>query len=123
MRKIEFRAWLKHEKKMIDVKAIDWNQDGNVISVKCPQGKTYSGDNIELMQNTGLKDNNYDEIYEGDIVEIITEVEEYGIVKFLDGAFYVEADGFRLNFYDNIRGGDVLVIGNIYENKELLERI
>lgn len=114
MKEIKFRAWLKKQKLMR-------------YNVSIHAGQIFTGhcwipfdNNVELMQYTNLKDNNYDEIYEGDIVEILTEVEEYGIVKFLDGAFYVEADGFRVNFYDNIRGGDVLVIGNIYENKELL---
>lgn len=125
MREIKFRAWLKDEKRMTNVVRLDLleNDDNDICIIYRVKphllGKKHSKD-FELMQYTGLKDNNYDEIYEGDIVEILTEVEEYGIVKFLDGAFYVEADGFRVNFYDNIRGGDVLVIGNIYENKELL---
>lgn len=125
MREIKFRAWLKNENRMItNISSI--KLDINCIYYDNNQMFSYeraSFDEIELMQYTGLKDNNYDEIYEGDIVVILTEVEEYGIVKFLDGSFYVEVDGFRVNFYDNIRGGDVLVIGNIYENKELLRRI
>ena len=127
MREIEYRAWLKDEKKMVKVDAIDFRQkiifyteereiDGEIIDTL----QTRKFNEIELMQYTMLKDNNNDEIYEEDIVEILTEVEEYGVVKFSDGAFYVEADGFRVNFYDNIVGGDVVVIGNIYENPELL---
>ena len=52
MREIKFRAWLKDEKKMIDVKAIDFDENGDVFSVNYPEGKAYSGydaDNIELM--------------------------------------------------------------------------
>ena len=118
MREIKFRAWLKQQKQMVKVNAIFFGLGLVEIEKK---DKVYTGEHfedIELMQYTGLKDNNYNEIYEGDIVELLTEVEEYGVVKFEDGAFYVECDGFRVNFYDNIRGGDVIVIGNIYENKE-----
>ena len=127
MREIKFRAWLKRRKTkiMCKVTMIDFDLKRAYL-VDTKRGIElgwYDFDEIELMQYTGLKDNNYDEIYEGDIVEILTEVEEYGVVKFEDGAFYVEADGFRVNFYDNIRGGDVLVIGNIYENKELLGNV
>lgn len=120
MREIKFRAWLKEEKKMINIKAIDWDEDGNIFSVNYPEGKSYSGygsDNIELMQYTGLKDKNGVKIFEGDIV--------------LAGSYY-EIIWSKLtccfkmcNLDDEIElthidSNYIKVIGNIYENKELL---
>lgn len=72
-------------------------------------------------QFIGLTDKNGTKIFEGDIVDILTENEELGKIEYNDGGFWVEADGFCLNFMENINGKDVEVIGNIYDNPELLE--
>nr|KLE30817.1 hypothetical protein AAX72_02045 [Levilactobacillus brevis] len=76
-------------------------------------------DHVELLQYTGLKDANGKEIYEGDIVEVVSQYwgqlgNRYK-VKFNKGAFSVKYD-----FLDEIRSS-ILVIGNIHENPELLE--
>lgn len=130
MRKIEFRAWLKHEKKMIDVKAIDWDDVGNIISVNYPSGKAYSGydgDNIELMQYTGLKDKNGVKIFEGDIFKwgsTLYQViyADFGFkVNYVKGHNEIYLYDFQLNYFEE--NDEIEVIGNIYENKELLEII
>ena len=72
-------------------------------------------------QYTGLKDKNGKRIFEGDIVDILTENEEIGVVKYEDGGFLVSADGFCIDFHANINGTDLDVIGNKWDNSEWLE--
>ena len=68
-------------------------------------------------QSTGLKDENEKEIYEGDIISHIG-YDEQSKIEFIDGGFW------PTNF-DNENGWpeliEVEVIGNIYENSELLK--
>lgn len=71
-------------------------------------------------QFTGLTDKNGKKIFEGDIVDILTENEEIGIVAYEDGGFLVNADGFCVDFHSNINGTDLEIIGNIHDNPELM---
>lgn len=71
-------------------------------------------------QYTGLTDVNGANIYEGDIVDILTENEERGVITYEDGGFVVKASTFVVDFMSNINGEDVEVIGNIVDNPELL---
>lgn len=73
-------------------------------------------------QYTGLTDKNGTKIFEGDVVDILTENNEIGIVKYDEGGFEVEADGFVIDFKQNINGTDVAVIGNIYDDQNCLNR-
>ena len=78
---------------------------------------------LKIMQYTGLKDKNNKEIYEGDIVKLRAN-HGIGVIKYSDewGAFVVEYIKPRplvvlgMNYYKE----DIEVIGNIYENSELL---
>lgn len=74
-----------------------------------------------VCQFTGLTDKNGVKIFEGDVVDILTENEEIGVVKYEDGGFLVSADGFCVDFHSNINGTDLEVIGNIFDNPELVE--
>lgn len=124
MREIKFRAWHKEEKIMGEVLGIDILHKEIFFSdedVDCYEHTDFK--DIELMQYTGLKDKNNKEIYEGDIVKLRTN-HGIGVVKNYDewGAFVVEYIKPRplavlgTNYYKE----DIEVIGNIYENPELL---
>lgn len=74
---------------------------------------------FEIMQCTGLKDQNSKLIYEGDIVKDLIIPEIFYIVKWFNSGFYLEStiSGSFLKFNDTQQE----VIGNIYKNPELLE--
>ena len=86
-------------------------------------GDTISFENCALMQSTGLKDKNGKEIFEGDVVEVFDS--RYAV--FYDN----ENASFRLKPRDKRWNTDYMsnyaheasfeVIGDIYQNKELME--
>lgn len=122
----KFRAWDGYRKIMADYVSAIQNGDtqGTPSSVNViVNGKNETwdikNDHVELLQSTGLKDADGKEIYEGDIVEVVSQYwgqlgNRYK-VKFNKGAFSVNYD-----FLDEIRSS-ILVIGNIHTNPELLE--
>ena len=121
MREIKFRAWDKENEKMMKVSSI--SLENKEIAVK--DFGTYHFfriKDIELMQYIGLKDKNDKEIYEGDIV-ILNDAEEENrcIVKYKYGS-YILVDGDLREDLSNVESDKFLeVVGNIYENKNLLE--
>lgn len=77
--------------------------------------------NYEVMQFTGLKDKNGKEIYEGDIVRLEQWEPEIYEVVFNRGGFCFRHSDTDVFYHDAkyIEKGEV--IGNIYENPELLQ--
>ena len=84
-------------------------------------------DDIELMQSTGLKDKNGVEIFEGDIVladgvkKIVTFGEQEHEEDFGDLIYYIGFNVYTKMGYSSVIPVEYEVIGNIYENPELLE--
>ena len=72
-------------------------------------------------QYTGLTDANRNKIFEGDIVRITYE-DEIGIIAWCkdDGSFAVLWGDERTTFTDDIWGSDVEVLGNVYDNPDMI---
>ena len=132
MREIKFRAWLKEDKKMVNVETMDFTDKSIQYLKKSEIINTYilrreNFDNVELMQYTGLTDKNGTEIYEGDIVLVkLGGVSTWykTVVKFKEGAFIaslIDGEDYIYIFNRGFDNNDFEVIGNIYENKNLLE--
>lgn len=74
-------------------------------------------------QYTGLTDQNGDKIFDGDIIknhDFNAEDGGYGVVEYDDGAFEINGNGISATFHENYWGKECEVVGNIYDNPELL---
>ena len=117
MREIKFRAWSKEHKRMIT----DPSDKEYVLVVAIGEllengkGVFYpTAKKVVLMQYTGFKDKQGKEIYEGDIVR--------GGDGYIGSVVFDPADGYGVgNSWWSLLAKDWEVIGNIYENPELLE--
>lgn len=127
MRVPKFRAWVKDEKRMTDVHEMTFI-DGEVYLISDITG-FYAYEEFKLMQSTGLKDKNDKEIYEGDVVKfpefngdiyITPVVWDKSCACFglsFSGKYPISFD-YLEEFYTELK--DIEVVGNIYENPELL---
>jgi uncharacterized phage protein (TIGR01671 family) len=134
-REIKFRAWDKEKKVLMPVKLMDWSEwwvSCNPIGINGPltygernSFKNEKTDRHILMQFTGLKDKNGREIYEGDFVkghwwDRGKSHRHIGIVQYGMASFSVVGVKQYLGMSD-LLNPTYEVIGNIYENPELLE--
>ena len=128
MREIKFRVWDKEKNMWTNFKILDnimYFMDKNT-GVWFHEKYKAKG-RFALMQYTGIKDKNDVEIYEGDLVLIRidkTNILHKTVVKFKHGAFIADIIGnndYIYLFHFGFNKDDFEVIGNIYENPELLE--
>lgn len=147
---LRFRAWLKKEQKMDNyIDHISWLED-ELYCIGDGITYMVLAEDLVLMQSTGLKDKNGKEIFEGDILKFNDEWNEYCHEGYVDGSVegvnYVEVvkgeacfefgktrypesslfiymEDEHLSFAELVKDKDFgfEIIGNIYENPELLE--
>lgn len=114
MREIKFRAWVKNDYDGHGL--VDYMED-DADSFNNPFEDHRNGD-IILMQYTGLKDMNGIEIYEGDIFRAPHDFGPGGMQERVGQVHFDPLHGYQWNYWDI---ENLEVIGNIYENPELLE--
>ena len=145
MNNLKFRVWDKKLKLLGDVSYIDFDSK-NLMYFFDKDTELYANfEDAEIMQSTGLFDKNGVEIFEGDIVEFpevyvfsdfeegLTGVDGFNIASVVKRGNYVTLDNFagedgaterELENYectfDDLDFKNFEIIGNIYENKELL---
>ncbi len=132
-REIKFRAWHKKTEIMFDVMEI--NFVNKLVECYKDHGKAgcihagFKLNKIEVMQFTGLKDKKGVEIYEGDILKATSQNIDLAIVEI--GEYLEDAEATYCGVFIKLKDGKEYglssqetefaeVIGNIYENPELL---
>lgn len=122
----KLRAWDKQDERM-SYGEVEYFDDS--INYRFDHFCTGADEDVEFMQSTGLKDKNGVEIYEGDVINCrnsfrnpmtgsgsLSINRDFKII-FKDGEF--KAKGFDIRLKNILSYSEV--IGNIYENPELLE--
>lgn len=120
MREIKYRAWDIQTESMRDVLVLDWVNELIDLSGGIIERRPHE---VKIMQYTGLKDKNGVEIYEGDVL--------FHPLQGRRKVFYPYSEtvaSYGLRNIDNGFGSTLQdshavweVIGNIYQNNDLLE--
>lgn len=133
-KEIKFRLWSKIGKKFIETNNPNLefviNNNGYLYSIENFYGEIYvlPQMDIEVLQFTGLQDRNGKEIYEGDILKYNFPYD--GRLKHISPVTYLETQasfglkdiyGNEIPLYRITANNYFEVVGNIYENPELLE--
>jgi len=131
MRDIKFRVWEVSEKEMEY-----WTFKDLCSSMSQSMGESADGsdesfyEEFKVMQYTGLKDKNNKEIYEGDIVEVRYFIGGHATETFIEAIKWTEQgwdfdphlNGWPFQCAKDSKDGDMKIIGNIYQNPELMEK-
>ena len=116
MRELKFRAWDKKRKELVYFD----------LSLCNSESRIWFNEQIvdnNVMQYVGLKDKNGKEVYEGDIIKHIVTIERNIFeVIYENGRFIARSPYIKHDLYFLTKNKDSEVIGNIFENPEILER-
>lgn len=125
--KLKFRAWDKHDKKMYKIDVLNLCEDEvEMLEKRVDEVRGFKA--VDIMQSTGMLDKDGSEVFEGDIIKPVGFASWIGSVEYSP-----EIATFILKDHNNdfLRDGPVFlsqfgdglkVLGNIYENPEILEK-
>lgn len=129
MREIKFRVWDRTDNRMWTAIQLDWVSDSEALRCWVQKGQSsdhgvwLDADEFALLQFTGLKDKNGVEIYQGDLMRYYKDVFVV-IFQEMNAAFemaYVSESGVSMHTFRSLSVAKFCeVVGNIYENPELL---
>lgn len=136
MKEIKFKAFIKWAKIILEVEIIDFSRKRIYCKTESEKPNPcdfYNFDDVILLQFANIKDKNNIDIYEGDILKdssnrlmVVKWDDRLGTAKFvfitINKIAHIQS-GRYLNTHDWITSdeNDIELIGNIYENKELLD--
>ena len=120
------KVYVKDKNKVYDTQVIDYKH--KIVTffdngTQCTYTRSF--DEVEFMENTGLKDKHGDYVYVGSVLTDEGELGEdewiYGMVtKDIDEGCYISWE--LIEFSESLyKCSAYSVVGNIYENKELVE--
>ena len=119
----KYRAWDKELQTMLDVSLIDFKK-GVLVGEHWEFGETnfMNFDEIVLMQSTRILDKNSQEIFEGDVLGTKDGLLN-GVVEYRSDLGMWTNSLIRYNNFERLCSiaGDREIIGNIYENPEILK--
>ena len=123
--RFRFRVYYKPHNKVYNAICLNCDRQKEIIIEYKSSTAIVEWENCEIIQCTGLKDDNGKLIYEGDIVKTLytrpdgVVINRNCVVEFNRCAFWINY-GIGASYLDN---DDCIyeIIGNIYENKELLD--
>ena len=118
-----YRAWMKQYEKMDNDIGEMYFEDGEFKYIGDDVHYKRLPEDVILMQSTDMVDRNSNIIFEGDIVkmakDVYSEPTYYEVVRHRGGAYRLESKQHGCELW--LRHADCEVVGNVYENPELLE--
>ncbi|MCK1198563.1 YopX family protein [Streptococcus uberis] len=124
----KFRFYDKHYGLWLNPECVWLDEKGNFRGIDgVNRFESFDDEDVVLMQSTGLFDKNGTEIFEGDVVEYIDgEFSFIGkVIKSPLGTYVTGSDNHSFEDFtdETTMVSDVSVVGNIYENPDLLESV
>jgi len=121
MRETKFKGWDRINKRWVKLWKLCFAVTGELMAIEDIEGEIYGKHQVALVEYTGREDKNGKEIYEGDIVKFLYNRKEYILpISWGTDGWWVKGLGWFKELYwakDRCE-----VIGNIYENPELLTK-